>query len=361
MRVMSRKLKALAVLNIVGWAVVAPLLVASLVRPLLGFDDWPGSRLPERQPAVAPLADLGGAGTPTPATERPPAEDRPGTTVRLIPGPDSGPATVIAPSGAVITPPATTGGGQGGSAPITIGGLGIYFPGVGNVPGGPRTDPAPGNGSAVVPTPELPLPGGDGGAGSLTQTPVRPRPPGGAPFEATPPVTEPEVPLPEPTVTPAPTEPPVETPVPTETPAPTETPVETPTPEPTETPVETPTPEPTETPVETPTPDETPTAEPTPADGGGAAPPVIPPGNAPDKDAPKPVPAQPVADRPPKVEVPAPEDDSSDPAPPPPPPPATPPPAAPAKTAAPKPQVVQQAPAQTQAPATAPSVVPPGS
>ncbi len=58
---MSKKLKILAALNIVGWAVVAPLLVSSLVKPLLGFTDWPSSTLPSRPGSVAPLADVGKA------------------------------------------------------------------------------------------------------------------------------------------------------------------------------------------------------------------------------------------------------------------------------------------------------------
>src|SRR6188472_1400646 len=39
---MSRKLKALGALNLIGWTVAIPLLMVALVTPLIAFHGWPG-------------------------------------------------------------------------------------------------------------------------------------------------------------------------------------------------------------------------------------------------------------------------------------------------------------------------------
>jgi len=66
----SRRLKVLAVLNVVGWLVAVPLLVLALLGPVIGFSDWPGA-LGDRAGAgdvrlgeagVAGRADEGGRG-----------------------------------------------------------------------------------------------------------------------------------------------------------------------------------------------------------------------------------------------------------------------------------------------------------
>src|SRR4051794_41682244 len=55
---LSRKLKLLALLNVVGWAIVAPVLVGALLHPFIDFSGWPGSTLLGRPSQDAPLADL---------------------------------------------------------------------------------------------------------------------------------------------------------------------------------------------------------------------------------------------------------------------------------------------------------------
>src|SRR4051794_41698225 len=62
-RPVSRKLKLLAVLNVVGWAIVAPVLVGALLHPFIDFSGWPGSTLLGRPSQDAPLADLPRAST----------------------------------------------------------------------------------------------------------------------------------------------------------------------------------------------------------------------------------------------------------------------------------------------------------
>src|SRR4051812_14630445 len=41
MHPMSRKLKALGALNLIGWTVAIPLLMVALVSPLIAFHGWP--------------------------------------------------------------------------------------------------------------------------------------------------------------------------------------------------------------------------------------------------------------------------------------------------------------------------------
>ena len=52
---MSRKLKLLAALNVLGWAIVVPILVGSLLNPFIDFNGWPGSSLLSRPSQDAPL------------------------------------------------------------------------------------------------------------------------------------------------------------------------------------------------------------------------------------------------------------------------------------------------------------------
>src|SRR5215212_2027396 len=81
---MSARMKALAVLNVLGWLVVVPLLLVAVVDPFVDFGDWPdrvtGGRdgeVPLHAPAgrrAAPLQTK--ARTPAPrALARRPADD----------------------------------------------------------------------------------------------------------------------------------------------------------------------------------------------------------------------------------------------------------------------------------------------
>jgi len=233
---MSWKLKILAALNIVGWAVVVPLLVSSLLNPLLDFRDWPGSDLLGRPAQEASLADLGQGGKQDPGSAQPGSLGARPDSITL-PRPPARGLGVGAP-GSVPAPVATTGGTGGGIAGGTGGsGVPIVGPERSGVAGTPRpllplgprvgfpSVPVPGLGPVnpspgpwVVPIfiaaePELPSAPAPGGAGPITGSA-----PDVAPMTATTLVdSAPEV-TPEPTsagtATPQPTASPTATPTP---------------------------------------------------------------------------------------------------------------------------------------------------
>ncbi len=68
---MSRRLKVLALVNVVGWVVVLPLLAGTVLRSFVQFDDWTGSGLLDRPAQDAPLAGVPGGRLPGAAGERP--------------------------------------------------------------------------------------------------------------------------------------------------------------------------------------------------------------------------------------------------------------------------------------------------
>ena len=129
---MSRKLKFLAALNIVGWAIVAPLLVSSLVRPLLGFEDWPGSSLPDRPAGITPLVDVG------PQRPTPPRSD----ARRARSAPASAPPGSTAPDTSAPAAAAPAGGERierchrrhRARPTVGIGGVDVFLPGRPSVP-----------------------------------------------------------------------------------------------------------------------------------------------------------------------------------------------------------------------------------
>src|SRR5690349_11464221 len=106
---MSWKLKALAVLNVAGWAILVPLLVSNLLHPFLNFDKWPGSTLDSRPAQQARLPDARRLPPPrSPLTPREPGND---SAIRV------GPVTITtltltgtAPAPIAVTPsnPVTT-------------------------------------------------------------------------------------------------------------------------------------------------------------------------------------------------------------------------------------------------------------
>jgi hypothetical protein len=53
---MSLRLKTLAALNVVGWLVALPLLLATLLAPIIGFDSWPDRLLPGGDDGTVRLA-----------------------------------------------------------------------------------------------------------------------------------------------------------------------------------------------------------------------------------------------------------------------------------------------------------------
>ena len=167
---MSRKLKLLAVLNVVGWAIVAPVLVGALLHPFIDFSGWPGSTLLSRPPQDAPLADLPRASQPAaraPRRRRAPARAaRAARRGAILAGGNGVPAAVSAcpppggmPAGAVGsggaasgrrgrcpgTSPASWSAATGSSAPATV-------PGRRRLPG----SAADARGAATIPVPATP-------------------------------------------------------------------------------------------------------------------------------------------------------------------------------------------------------------
>src|SRR4051794_6372931 len=115
---LSRKLKLLALLNVVGWAIVAPVLVGALLHPFIDFSGWPGSTLLGRPSQDAPLADLPRAST-TPAPGGRTGAGRAGSAGAGAGETATGAGTPV--PGAAI--PATGGGSLPGGAGVPAAGL----------------------------------------------------------------------------------------------------------------------------------------------------------------------------------------------------------------------------------------------
>src|SRR5688500_10602108 len=55
---MSTKLKVYAAFNVIGWAIVMPMLIVALLDPFVDFRGWPGGFLPDRDAGGARLAQV---------------------------------------------------------------------------------------------------------------------------------------------------------------------------------------------------------------------------------------------------------------------------------------------------------------
>src|SRR5215208_2585803 len=94
---MSVRLKLFAALNIVGWLVAVPLLVAALLGSIVGFGSWPDALRPGGSDTVKLAQAPARAGRDAPAapSQAPAAEPAPLTAVPA-PAPASLPAAVAA-------------------------------------------------------------------------------------------------------------------------------------------------------------------------------------------------------------------------------------------------------------------------
>src|SRR4051794_9541473 len=229
---MSARMKALAVLNVLGWVIVVPLLLLVVVDPFVDFGDWPdrliGGRDGEvRLHAPAHRATTGAKARPrTPAAPaaRPSADDPLRAAREAIARFRPATRAPVASGGLVVAGSLGTGSASGGSASGSGGGPGATLRGltgpqqVSVGAGAPTGDAAPLEAGGVTPAasgPVVSVPGA-GAAGTapiaapdVPQTaPSRPAratdpPPPERPGEAAPP-RDPAGPGPRPTPTPQP-------------------------------------------------------------------------------------------------------------------------------------------------------------
>jgi len=289
-------MKALAVLNVLGWLVAVPLLLVALVDPFVDFGGWPERLIGGRQGDVQlhPATSAPREGARTPAARTRPADDPLRAAREALRR--FRPATGIAPaSGGALVPASPGASGGGGDTRGRGGSLrGVAGPG--------RT-----NGPALRPIGQTETPTA-GGVQPAPAGPVVLAPGAGADSAGTPPPVAPEVPQapirPARVTEPPPPETPVEAAPPGDPDGPGPGPTPTPTPEPT--------PEPAATPTVTPQPSATPAPEPTATPDPPAPEVPVPPEDPPGEPEDPPDPPQdhaniPPAVKPPQDQMPAPD------------------------------------------------------
>src|SRR5215204_6094552 len=221
---MSRRLKVLAALNVLGWLVAVPLLLLALVDPFVDFGDWPDRLIGDRTGDIR-LRTPAAAGKPATASERSAVEIESARSAEE--GPLQAAREAIAqfnrPPASGGSPAPVGGGGGGGGGGGSFDGSGDGSP----VTRTPIGNSSPGTGGVNIPAPLVPVP-----ALPVSDVPA-----------STPPVAVPDVPVPVPArpgrrVTPPPPERPISSRPPGEPdgPGPGPTPTPTPSPEPTATP-----------------------------------------------------------------------------------------------------------------------------
>jgi len=285
---MSRRLKALAALNVVGWIVAVPLLLVAFVDPFVDFGDWSdrviGGR--EGQVQLRPGGSDGDAAARRPErrAQEDPVRAAREALARFRPAPavsgGAGALPVAAGGTGVTALLSRAGRGREGGRPPASGGLPAP---AAPIPAPGQAEPAPALGPPVTAIADLPV---------EATRPVRATAPPAPenPVEPTAPPGDPNGPGPGPTPTPTPEATPSATPDPSPSATPEPTPAATPEPTPAGTATPEPTPVPTPEPPapETPVPPQDPPGQP---EGGQATPAIKPPQDElPQPDNPEPPP-----------------------------------------------------------------------
>lgn len=226
---MSRKLKALAALNILGWIVAVPLLLFAVVDPFIDFPTLP-TRLGESSGGTVQLDSPSRSTSPSRAAERDNSDALRAARDAL---------TLVTSGSAAPIAVAPSLGGAPGSADDRAGTVGqlrarVVTPQSNGTPPAAKPPAAPGSPPATTPpatppattppTPTVPTPPAEAVPSRTPPAPESPQEPespaGGPDGEDTPPPPESPAPVPETPGTPETPAPPTEDPPPPEIPAP---------------------------------------------------------------------------------------------------------------------------------------------